>query len=112
MTSTKSQSKHPTGYVAIRSAKDIQKALARRINRILMDRNEDHHGGQLAALCNAWVNAGRFDFEINEVRELKVRIELIEQVQAFDSPSEAKDFKKNIKELQKMIKVIDIETSS
>ena len=74
MTSTK----HPTGYVAIRSEKDLQKALARRINRILMDRNEDHHGGQLAALCNAWVNAARYGLESVEVKELRAKVEQLE----------------------------------
>lgn len=75
MASTKSPSKHPTGYVAIRSETDIQKALSRRINRILMDRNEDHHGGQLAALCNAWINAAKFHVEVTEVRKLREEID-------------------------------------
>lgn len=66
--------KHPTGFVAIRSATDIQKALARRINRILMDQGADHHGGQLAALCNAWVNAAKFGLESVEVVELHKEI--------------------------------------
>lgn len=73
MNSTKS--KHPTGYVAIRSPDDIQKALARRINRILMDRGEDHHGGQLAALANAWICAEKWKVEVKDFRELQKQVE-------------------------------------
>lgn len=79
MKSTKK--KHPTGFVAIRSESDIQKALARRINRILMDQGEDHHGGQLAALCNAWINAAKFRLEVSEVEQFKAELaELRKQV--------------------------------
>lgn len=72
MTSTK---KHPSGYIALRGPDDVQKALARRINRILMDRGEDHHGGQLAALCNAWIAAEKWKFEVTDFRELKKQME-------------------------------------
>lgn len=70
---------HPTGFVAIRSVTDIQKALARRINRILMDKGEHHHGGQLAALCNAWVNAGKFGMETIEVQQIREEIATLRQ---------------------------------
>lgn len=81
MTSTKSktQSKHPTGYIALRTPDDIQKALTRRINRILMDRGEDHHGGQLAALANAWINAAKWKVEVKDVQKLKEDIERLEE---------------------------------
>ncbi len=82
----KSSKKHPTGFVAIRSVSDIQKALARRINRILMDQGEYHHGGQLAALCNAWVNAAKFGLETIEVQEIKQEIaQLRMEMEARDS---------------------------
>ena len=84
MTSTKS--KHPTGYVAIRSPDDIQKALARRINRILMDRGEDHHGGQLAALCNAWVNCEKWKVEVKDFREVQKRVEKLVEKMKDDYP--------------------------
>lgn len=64
-----------TGYIAIRSTEDIQRALARRINRILMDQGEDHHGGQLAALCNSWLSVEKWRFELVDFRELKKQME-------------------------------------
>jgi hypothetical protein len=76
MTSTK---KHPTGYVSIRSPDDIQKALARRINRILMDQGEDHHGGQLAALCNSWIAAEKWKVEVSDFREIQRRLDELEE---------------------------------
>lgn len=83
---SKSKGTHPTGFVAIRSVADIQKALARRINRILMDQGEDHHGGQLAALCNAWVNAAKFGLESIEAQQVREELaELRRQVEARDN---------------------------
>jgi hypothetical protein len=44
-----------------------------------MDRNEDHHGGQLAALCNAWINAAKFHMEVSEVRKLREEIDELQE---------------------------------
>jgi hypothetical protein len=72
--------KHATGYVAIRDSSDIRKALARRINRILMDRGEDHHGGQLAALCNAWINAARLGLDMDEIKAIQEEIKNLKRL--------------------------------
>jgi hypothetical protein len=44
-----------------------------------MDTKEDHHGGQLAALCNAWINAAKYHMEFAELKELREKIEQIEE---------------------------------
>lgn len=64
------------GRIVIKEPKDIQRALARRINRILADPGEDHHGGQLAALCNAWTNSRRLEIDL----ELEKRLERVEKL--------------------------------
>lgn len=50
-----------------------------------MDQGEHHHGGQLAALCNAWVNAAKFGLEVVEVKQLREEIsDLRQQMEARD----------------------------
>jgi hypothetical protein len=71
--------KRPGGRIVIRSPDDIQKALARRINRILSDQGEDHHGGQLAALCNSWINAEKWKVEVKDLREVQRQLEELEE---------------------------------
>jgi len=101
-----------SGWRKISSPENLQSSLVTMLNKILMSSDPLTHAGRFASLANCWLNAKRLELEAGEWQEIKNRLELIEQVQAFDSPSEANDFKNNIKELQKMIKVIDIETSS
>jgi hypothetical protein len=69
----------PGGRIVIRSPDDIQKALARRINRILSDQGEDHHGGQLAALCNSWINAEKWKVEVKDLRELQEQVQELQE---------------------------------
>lgn len=69
--------KRPGGRMVIRSPDDIQRALARRINRILSDQGEDHHGGQLAALCNSWINAHRLKLEAGEWKKLQEQVDAL-----------------------------------
>ncbi len=69
----------PGGRIVIKSPEDIQKALARRINRILSDQGEDHHGGQLAALCNSWINAEKWKVEVSDFREVQRRLDELEE---------------------------------
>ena len=76
---TGSKKKRVSGWVPVKTHADIQRVLTRRINRILMDTGKDHHGGQLAALCNAWINAAKFGLEFLEVKKLKEDIERLEE---------------------------------
>ena len=109
---TGSKKKRVSGWLSIKDPEDLQKALVRMLNKILASKDPLSHAGRFASLANTWLNAKRLELEAGEWQEIKNRLELVEQAQAFDSPSEAIDFKKNIKELEEMMKAIKIETHS
>jgi hypothetical protein len=95
------------GWLKISEPKHLETALTRMMNRILASDDPLSHAGKFASLANTWLNAKRLELEAGEWQEIKARLELIEQAQAFDSPSEANDFKKNMKDLKEMMKVYE-----
>ena len=100
------------GWIKISEPSDLEKALVRMLNKILASKDPLQHAGRFASLANTWLNAKRLELESGEWSEINPRLELIEQAQAFDSPSEANDFKKNMAELNELMKAIKIETHS
>lgn len=96
------------GWVKISEPVDLEKALVRMLNHILSSEDPLFHAGRFASLANAWLNAKRLELEAGEWRDIKTRLELVEQAQAFDSRSEANDFKENMVELKKLMEEIKI----
>lgn len=92
------------GWLKIRDPADLQTALVRMLNKILASDDAIAHAGRFASLANAWVNAKRLELEAGEWQEIKARLEILEQAQAFDNQHQASDFKRNMAELRQLLK--------
>jgi len=103
----KKKSLKGSGWRKISSPEDLQSSLVTMLNKILMSSDPLSHAGRFASLANTWLNAKRLELEAGEWQEIKARIELIEQAQAFHTPEEAFDFKKNMAELKELMKVYE-----
>lgn len=68
-----------SGWVKISSPEDLQKALTRMLNKILMAEDPVQHAGRFASLANSWTNAHRQALEEGEIVELKERIKKLEE---------------------------------
>ena len=71
--------KHPVGWLKISSPADLQKALARMLNKILMCEDPVTHAGRFASLANAWTNAHRLFLEEEEITTIKQRLDALEK---------------------------------
>jgi hypothetical protein len=71
--------KHPAGWLKINSPEDLQKALTRMLNKILMCEDPVTHAGRFASLANAWTNAHRLFLEEEEIIEIKQRLDALEK---------------------------------
>lgn len=92
------------GWLKISEPKHLETALTRMMNRILASDDPLSHAGKLASLANTWLNAKRLELEAGEWQEIKARLDIVEQAQAFDNPYQANDFKKNIAQLKQLMK--------
>ena len=71
--------KHPVGWLKISSPEDLQKALTRMLNKILMCEDPVTHAGRFASLANAWTNAHRLFLEEEEINAIKERLDALER---------------------------------
>ncbi len=104
---TGSKKKRVSGWLSIKGPEDLERALVRMLNKILASEDPLAHAGRFASLANTWLAAKRLELEAGEWQEIKARIELIEQAQAFRTPDEAEDFKKAMAEVKEMMKVYE-----
>jgi hypothetical protein len=74
-----STTKSGSGWVKISTPEDLQKALTRMLNKILMSQDPVAHAGRFASLANAWVNAHRVELEETEWAEIKKRVAAVEE---------------------------------
>jgi len=65
-------------WLKIKSPADLEKALARMMNKILMCEQPLVHAGQFASLANAWTNAHRVFLEEVELANIKQRLDILE----------------------------------
>ncbi len=70
--------KQGSGWVKISSPTDLEKAITRMLNKILMSEDPVQHAGRFASLANAWTNVHRLFLENEELSELKQRIDALE----------------------------------
>ena len=68
-----------SGWVKISTPEDLQKALTRMLNKILMCEDPVAHAGRFASLANAWTNAHRLFLEEEEITVIKERLDAIER---------------------------------
>ena len=71
--------KHSVGWLKISSPEDLQKALTRMLNKILMCEDPVAHAGRFASLANAWTNAHRLFLEEEAIAKIKERLDALEQ---------------------------------
>jgi hypothetical protein len=74
-----STKKQGSGWVKISTPEDLQKALTRMLNKILMSEDPVVHAGRFASLANAWTNSHRLFLEELQLAEIKERLEVLEQ---------------------------------
>jgi len=97
--------KRVSGWLSIKDPEDLQKALVRMLNKILASDDPLQHAGRFASLANTWLNAKRLELEAGEWQEIKARLEIVEQAQAFDNRLQVADFKANMAELKQMMEL-------
>ena len=97
--------KRVSGWLSIKDPEDLQKALVRMLNKILASDDPLQHAGRFASLANTWLNAKRLELEAGEWQEIKARLEILEQAQAFDNRMQVADFKANMAELKQMMEL-------
>ena len=71
--------KQGSGWVKISTPEDLEKAITRMINKILMSEDPVVHAGRFASLANAWTNSHRLFLEELQLAEIKERLEVLEQ---------------------------------
>jgi hypothetical protein len=71
-----------SGYMKIKGPEDLEKALGRMLNKILLSDDPLLHAQKFASLANAWINAKRLDLESTEWKKFKEEFdEFREQVE-------------------------------
>jgi len=74
-----------SGWLKISTPEDLQKALTRMLNKILMSDDPVVHAGRFASLANAWTNAHRLFLEEDEINAIKKRLDAIEQMKIIEN---------------------------
>jgi hypothetical protein len=68
-----------SGWLKISSPEDLQKALTRMLNKILMCEDPVVHAGRFASLANAWTNAHRLFLEEEAIAKINLRLDALER---------------------------------
>ena len=68
-----------SGWVKISTPEDLQKALTRMLNKILMCDDPVVHAGRFASLANAWTNAHRLFLEEEAIAKINLRLDALER---------------------------------
>lgn len=64
-----------SGYLKIKEPGDLEKALSKMINKILLSDDPLLHAQKFASLANAWTNCRRLALDSVEVEKVKQEIE-------------------------------------
>jgi len=103
MNTTGSKKKRVSCWLSIKGPEDLERALVRMLNRILASDEPTTHAGQFSSLCNSWINCRRLSLESGEWQEIKERLDLVEQAQAFDR----RELEDNLVKLKEKVKVFE-----
>ena len=70
-----------SGYLSIKEPGDIEKAIAKMLNKILLSEDPLLHAQKFASLANSWVNCRRLNIDLIEVEQFKEELsELRKQI--------------------------------
>ena len=105
MVTDKPKRKKGSGWRKISSPEDLQSSIVTMLNKILMSEDPLSHAGRFASLANTWLNAKRLELEAGEWKEIKARLEIVEQAQAFDNGAQVTDFRANLAELKQLVEM-------
>lgn len=74
----------------ISTPEDMEKALVRMVNKILMCEDPLLHAGRLASLANSWVNVHKLTLEETKIEAIEARLDAIEQMKIFENEKKTK----------------------
>jgi hypothetical protein len=66
-------------FVRIEEPKDLERVIARMINKILTCDDPLAHAGRFSNLANSWVYCHRLKLDATELKELRERLDRIEK---------------------------------
>jgi len=104
---TGTKKKRVSGWLSIKDTEDLQKALVRMLNKILMSRSPLEHVGAFAQLSNAWTNSFRSEIDLIEVKKLDKRLSELEDLRRYREAKEIEGLeemdraRRELKELMK-----------
>lgn len=67
------------GWMKIKTPDDLERALVRMLNQILSNQFPLEHAGRFASLANTWLSAKRLELEMGEWKQLKERVDELEE---------------------------------
>lgn len=79
MVTDKPKRKKGSGWRKISSPEDLQSSIVTMLNKILMSDVPLSHAGRFASLANCWLNAKRLELEAGEWKQLKERVDELEE---------------------------------
>jgi hypothetical protein len=79
MCAEKHEKKVSSGWRKISDPQDLEKALTTMLNKILMSSDSINHCGRFANLSHAWIACRRLRLDTEEIKDLRQRLEKIEQ---------------------------------
>ena len=74
-----------SGWLKISTPEDMEKALTRMLNKILMCEDPLLHAGRFASLVNSWVNVHKLVLEEDEINTIKQRLDALEQIKIIEN---------------------------
>jgi len=68
-----------SGYLKIKQPEDLEKAISKMLNKILLSEDPLLHAQKFASLANAWTNCRRLALETVEVERFKAELAALKQ---------------------------------
>lgn len=68
-----------SGYLKIKQPEDLEKAISKMLNKILLSEDPLTHAQKFASLANAWTNCRRLALETVEVEQFKAELAALKQ---------------------------------
>lgn len=92
--------------VRLKNPADIKRIIQRVMSDIFREGSQVENAGKINQLCQTWLRAHQIELEIGEWKEIKGRLERVEQVQSFSNRQKALDFRKSMSELKQITEAI------
>lgn len=70
--------KQGSGWLKISEPVELEKALVRMLNKILMSDDPVSHAGKFAGLATAWIAARKLRLDVEEIKDLQAKVAALE----------------------------------